>query len=136
MLTNRCFGLSRHLSCFLLLFLPILLRANLFSPDGITQKRRRKIWNWFSASMFDSVPLLFYTYSSSVFSYDLPPFLATLVFVFLLADASPYLLDFFLVAIILIFFYVHTIINDLLLFPFKCVCLNIIYVDMLLLFFG
>ena len=86
--------------------------------------------------MFDSVPLLFYTYSSSVFSYDLPPFLATLVFVFLLADASPFLLDFFLVAIILIFFYVHTIINDLLLFPFKCVCLNIIYVDMLLLFFG
>jgi hypothetical protein len=31
--------------------------------------------------------------------YDLPPFLATLVFVFLLADASPFLLD-FLVAII------------------------------------
>jgi hypothetical protein len=51
--------------------------------------------------MFDSVPLLFYTYSSSLFSYDLPPFLATLVFVFLLADASPFLLDFFLVAIYL-----------------------------------
>ena len=51
--------------------------------------------------MFDSVPLLFYIYSSSVFSYDLPPFLATLVFVFLLADASPFLLDFFLVAIYL-----------------------------------
>jgi hypothetical protein len=64
--------------------------------------------------MFDSVPLLFYTYSSSVFSYDLPPFLATLVFVFLLADASPFLLDFFLVAIYLDLFYVHTIINDLL----------------------
>jgi hypothetical protein len=32
--------------------------------------------------------------------YDLPPFLATLVFVFLFADASPFLLDFFLVAII------------------------------------
>lgn len=114
MLTNSCFGLSRHLSCILLLFLPILLRANLFSPDGITQKRRRKIWNWFSASMFDSVPLLFYTYSSSLFSYDLPPFLATLVLVFLLADASPFLLDFFLVAIILPS-YEHTIINDLLL---------------------
>jgi hypothetical protein len=86
--------------------------------------------------MFDSVPLLFYTYSSSVFSYDLPPFLATLVFVFLLADASPFLLDFFLVAIYLDLFYVHTIINDLLLFPFKCVCLNIISVDKLILFFG
>jgi len=86
--------------------------------------------------MFDSVPLLFYTYSSSVFSYDLPPFLATLVFVFLLADASPFLLDFFLVAIYLDLFYVHTIINDLLLFPFKCVCLNIISVDKLILFLG
>jgi hypothetical protein len=36
----------------------------------------------------------------------LPPFFATFVFVFLLADASPFLLDFFLVAIILTF-YVH-----------------------------
>jgi hypothetical protein len=44
----------------------------------------------------------------------LPPFLATLVLVFLLADASPFLLDFFLVAIILPS-YEHTIINDLLL---------------------
>jgi hypothetical protein len=32
--------------------------------------------------------------------YDLPPFFATIVFDFLLADASPFLLDFFLVAII------------------------------------
>jgi hypothetical protein len=38
--------------------------------------------------------------SLSLLVYDLPPFFATLVFVFLLADASPFLLDFFLVAII------------------------------------
>jgi hypothetical protein len=31
---------------------------------------------------------------------DLPPFLATIDLVFLLADASPFLLDFFLVAFI------------------------------------
>jgi hypothetical protein len=43
-------------------------------------------------------PLLFL--SLSLFVYDLPPFFATFVFVFLLADASPFLLDFFLVAII------------------------------------
>jgi hypothetical protein len=43
----------------------------------------------------------------------LPPFFATLVFVFLLADASPFLLDFFLVAIISMV-YARTIINDLL----------------------
>jgi hypothetical protein len=49
----------------------------------------------------------------SSFSYDLPPFFATLVFVFLLADASPFLLDFFLVAIISMI-YARTIINDLL----------------------
>jgi hypothetical protein len=48
-----------------------------------------------------------------LFSYDLPPFFATLVFVFLLADASPFLLDFFLVAIISMI-YARTIINDLL----------------------
>jgi hypothetical protein len=47
------------------------------------------------------------------FSYDLPPFFATLDFVFLLADASPFLLDFFLVAIISMI-YARTIINDLL----------------------
>jgi hypothetical protein len=46
----------------------------------------------------------------------LPPFFATFVFVFLLADASPFLLDFFLVAIISRSFYVLTIINDLLIF--------------------
>jgi hypothetical protein len=79
--------------------------------------------------------LLFFL-PSLFFSYDLPPFLATLVLVFLLAEASPFLLDFFLVAIYLDLFYEHTIINDLLLFPFKCVCLNIIYVDKLILFFG
>jgi hypothetical protein len=55
--------------------------------------------------------------SLSLFAYDLPPFFATFVFVFLLADASPFLLDFFLVAIISII-YVHTIIND---FPFLLV---------------
>jgi hypothetical protein len=38
--------------------------------------------------------------SLSLFVYDLPPFFATFVFVFLLADSSPFLLDFFLVAII------------------------------------
>jgi hypothetical protein len=43
----------------------------------------------------------------------LPPFFATLVFVFLLADASPFLLDFFLVAITSMI-YARTIINDLL----------------------
>jgi hypothetical protein len=48
-----------------------------------------------------------------LFSYDLPPFFATLDFVFLLADASPFLLDFFLVAIISMI-YARTIINDLL----------------------
>jgi len=37
--------------------------------------------------------------SLSLFVYDLPPFFATFVFVFLLAD-GPFLLDFFLVAII------------------------------------
>jgi hypothetical protein len=66
-----------------------------------------------------SVSLLFYICPSSLFFYDLPPFLATLVLVFLLADASPFLLDFFLVAIYLDLFYVHTIINDLLLFFHK-----------------
>jgi hypothetical protein len=50
---------------------------------------------------------------SSFSSYDLPPFFATLVFVFLLADANPFLLDFFLVAIDSMV-YAHTIINDLL----------------------
>jgi hypothetical protein len=50
---------------------------------------------------------------SSFSFYDLPPFFATLVFVFLLADASPFLLDFFLVAIDSMV-YAHTIINDLL----------------------
>ena len=54
-----------------------------------------------------------------LFSYDLPPFFATFVFVFLLADASPFLLDFFLVAIISWSLYIHTIINDLL-FLFCC----------------
>jgi hypothetical protein len=49
----------------------------------------------------------------SLFAYDLPPFFATFVFVFLLADASPFLLDFFLVAIISMI-YARTIINDLL----------------------
>jgi hypothetical protein len=44
----------------------------------------------------------------------LPTFFATFVFVFLLVDASPFLLDFFLVAIISWSLYVHTIINDLL----------------------
>jgi hypothetical protein len=56
----------------------------------------------------------FFFFFLLLFSYDLPPFLATLVLVFLLADASPFLLDFFLVAIILPS-YEHTIINDLLL---------------------
>jgi hypothetical protein len=48
-------------------------------------------------------PFFLYVYvglSLSLFVYDLPPFFATFVFVFLLADASPFLLDFFLVAII------------------------------------
>jgi hypothetical protein len=36
----------------------------------------------------------------SILFYDLPTFFATFVFVFLLVDASPFLLDFFLVAII------------------------------------
>jgi hypothetical protein len=61
-------------------------------------------------------PLFFLCCSCLVFflfSYDLPPFLATLDFVFLLADASPFLLDFFLVAIISMI-YARTIINDLL----------------------
>jgi hypothetical protein len=39
-------------------------------------------------------------FSFNTFFYDLPPFFATLDLVFLLADASPFLLDFFLVAII------------------------------------
>jgi hypothetical protein len=46
------------------------------------------------------VPYVFVGLSLSLFVYDLPPFFATFVFVFLLADASPFLLDFFLVAII------------------------------------
>jgi hypothetical protein len=60
------------------------------------------------------VSFLFVPFSFPI-AYDLPPFFATFVFVFLLADASPFLLDFFLVAIISGSFYVNTIIND---FPF------------------
>ncbi len=57
--------------------------------------------------------LSFCSFSFNTF-YDLPTFFVTFVFAFLLADASPFLLDFFLVAIISRSSYVHTIINDLL----------------------
>jgi membrane-associated HD superfamily phosphohydrolase len=43
------------------------------------------------------IPVVPYSFP---FSYDLLPFFVTFDFVFLLADASPFLLDFFLVAII------------------------------------
>jgi hypothetical protein len=68
----------------------------IFSLDGIMQKRKKKINYRSSTSIFVSV------FSSSFLSlfYNLLPFLATLVFVFLLVEASPFLLDFFLVAII------------------------------------
>jgi hypothetical protein len=46
--------------------------------------------------------IFYYCYSRRLlfFYYDLPPFLATLSLVFLLADASPFLLAFFLATII------------------------------------
>jgi hypothetical protein len=74
------------------------------------KKRERKKDKLFGFPFFFlccSCPVFF------LFSYDLPPFFATLDFVFLLADASPFLLDFFLVAIISMI-YARTIINDLL----------------------
>jgi zinc transporter ZupT len=81
-----------------------------FLIDYIKKKERKKEDKLidFRFSFTATVVLFFF-----LFSYDLPPFFATLVFVFLLADASPFLLDFFLVAIISII-YAHTIINDLL----------------------
>jgi hypothetical protein len=51
----------------------------------------------------EKVRLSFFYYGYSrrlLFFYDLPPFLATLSLVFLLADASPFLLAFFLATII------------------------------------
>ena len=77
--------------------------------DELYKKERKKEGqvNWISVFLCCSCLVFF------LFSYDLPPFFATLVFVFLLADASPFLLDFFLVAIISMI-YVRTIINDLL----------------------
>ena len=86
-----------------------------FFLDAVTQKkeRRRLVTNPLLAFCV-LVSFLFVPFSS-LFAYDLPPFFATFVFVFLLADASPFLLDFFLVANISRSFYVNTIIND---FPF------------------
>jgi hypothetical protein len=68
------------------------------------QERRKKIlvsnlslYSYFRLPVSILPPSFFLP--SLFFSYDLPPFLATLVLVFLLAEASPFLLDFFLVAI-------------------------------------
>jgi hypothetical protein len=84
-----CFGLSRHLSCFLLLIPPavIILIMELY-------KKVEREFFYFSTMISADQFLFFFLF------YDLPPFLATFFFVVLLADASPFLLDFFLVAII------------------------------------
>ena len=101
MLTISCFWLSRHLSCFLLL--PMLLPTT-FSLRNYAKKKEEDPGNWFYFSIliivFQLVFFLLFSLHCLFFSYDLPPFLATLVLVFLLAEASPFLLDFFLVAII------------------------------------
>jgi hypothetical protein len=73
----------------------LLLNKN-FSLDESRKKGKKKV-NCQSFTPF--LPSAFVP-SLSLFVYDLPPFFATFVFVFLLADASPFLLDFFLVAII------------------------------------
>jgi hypothetical protein len=74
----------------------------IFSLDGVTQKkeRRRLITNPLLPFFLLRFSQLFLILFLSLFSYDLPPFFATLDFVDLLEDASPFLLDFFLVAII------------------------------------
>jgi hypothetical protein len=74
----------------------VLLFNKNFSLDESRKKGKKKV-NCQSLLPFSSRHLFL---SLSLLVYDLPPFFATLVFVFLLADASPFLLDFFLVAII------------------------------------
>jgi hypothetical protein len=71
----------------------MLLFNKNFSLDEARKKGRKKV----DCQSFTPWQLFL---SLSLFVYDLPPFFATFVFVFLLADASPFLLDFFLVAII------------------------------------
>jgi hypothetical protein len=91
------------LSCFLLFLLPILPAIFFSQRNNANKKEERRsiiglllvFYIRVLVGYFVLVPSFF-----SLFSYDLPPFLATLVFVLLLADANPFLLDFFLVAII------------------------------------
>jgi hypothetical protein len=71
----------------------MLLFNKNFSLDEARKKGKKKV----NCQSFTPWHLFL---SLSSFVYDLPPFFATFVFVFLLADASPFLLDFFLVAII------------------------------------
>ena len=117
-----CFRLSRHLSYFsssLLLFQCYYLQD--FFLDVRIKKRKRKTNYWSSVSIFAfafwSVILFLFL---SILFYDLPTFFATFVFVFLLVDASPFLLDFFLVAIISWSFYIILLLMIYLLFPLSC----------------
>jgi hypothetical protein len=87
-------------SSSLLSFIPMLSPTRLFRLMEVHKKGKKKV-NYNPLFLF-FLRLVSYLFDLFFFpsSYDLPPFFATFVFVFLLADASPFLLDFFLVAII------------------------------------
>jgi hypothetical protein len=83
--------------------------------------------------VFQLIFFLLFSLHCLFFSYDLPPFLATLVLVFLLAEASPFLLDFFLIAIIsrsfmyTLLLMIYLVRLDLWSFQFSRVILSISY---------
>ena len=93
-----------------------------FSSDGIAQKRRRKICDWFSVELLRSpisylcyfilvpLPFSFMTCRLSLLLWFLFSCLQMQVLFCLFSSWSPLYLD---------LFYVHTVINDLLLFLLK-----------------